>query len=268
MQLIFLGTAGDSYVTGYQLRASGGIIFKSEKRQFHIDPGPGALVRASENKIDIRDNDVLLVSHNHTNHANDVNAVIEAISLSGFDKRGILIGSDVVINGDENNQPILTKFHKECLLKYMVLKAGQRAGIDDIEIVATSTKHTVENIGFKILHPSITISYVSDTSYFAGIAEEHSDADILILNVVMPGSSKCEGNLNSEDAVKIVEKISPKLTIITHFGKSMLKEDPINEAREIQKKTGCQVIAAKDGMTIDPMAYSAISKQKRISSYK
>ena len=35
----------------------------------------------------------------------------------------------------------------------------------------------------------------------------------------------------------------------------MLKADPLNEAREIQRVTGVQTIAAKDGLLISPESY-------------
>jgi len=40
--IIFLGTGGDEYVVGKQLKGSGGIIVRVEGYQFHIDPGPAA----------------------------------------------------------------------------------------------------------------------------------------------------------------------------------------------------------------------------------
>ena len=47
----------------------------------------------------------------------------------------------------------------------------------------------------------------------------------------------------------------------------MLDADPIYEAREIQKQTGVQVIAAEDGMAIDPLSYSADLKQRTLNLY-
>ena len=48
----------------------------------------------------------------------------------------------------------------------------------------------------------------------------------------------------------------------------MLKADPLIEGREIQRKTGVQVLTAKDGMAITPSSYAAKSKQKRLNFYK
>ena len=65
--IIFLGTGGDSYVIGRQLRASGGIILQLDEDQYHIDPGPGSLVMAKEAGINLRANTALFVSNNSIN---------------------------------------------------------------------------------------------------------------------------------------------------------------------------------------------------------
>ena len=46
--VLFLGTGGDSFVIGKQMRHSGGFVIQQDDLQFQIDPGPGALVRANE----------------------------------------------------------------------------------------------------------------------------------------------------------------------------------------------------------------------------
>ena len=265
--IIFLGTGSRSVVMGKQLRGTGGIILQVDEHQFHIDPGPGALNMAKEFYINMRENTCVLVSHPHIGHCNDVNAVIDAMTHSGLDKKGVLVGNDLVINGNNFIRPYVTEFHKKCLEKYIVLGTGQKLGIDDIEIKATTTKHSIDNIGFKILTTQFTLSYFSDTAYTPELIEEHKDSDIIILNVVNPFDEKTKYNLNSNSAVKIIEKLKPKLTIITHFSMKMLKADPLLEARRINKETKTQVIAAKDGTTINPLSYSAKSKQKTLKSY-
>ena len=267
-KIIFLGTGAQSIVLGKQIRASGGIIIQSGENQIHIDPGPGALVRAKEFGVNLRENTALLVSHNHIGHCNDVNAVIDAMTYSGLDRQGVLISNETLINGTEDIVPYLTKFHRNCLEKVMVLKEGQKAAIYDIEIKAIPVVHSESNaIGFRILTPEFDLVYTSDTDYSNKIIEAYQGCDILILNVVNPTEYKTTGNLCTEDAIKIIEKVKPRLSIITHFGVKMVEADPINEAREIQKQTKQQVIAAKDGMSINPATYAAKSQQKSLKSY-
>ena len=57
------------------------------------------------------------------------------------------------------------------------------------------------------------------------------------------------------------------MAIITHFGINFLKADPLYEVREIQKQTNCQVIAAKDGMVVNPISYDVEQGQKTLYKY-
>lgn len=262
--IIFLGTGGDHYVYGKQYRASAGIVVQVDDTQFHIDPGPGTLVRAAQNNINLRATTAILVSHNHLGHSNDVNALISAMTYSGLDKKGILISNNSFVNGNQNMKPALTDYHRNCFEKIMVLEPGKRIGVENIEVAALPTKHLdAEGIGFKIYTPYFVMAYSGDTKYFNDLTNAYDGSDILILNVTNPGDEKSD-KLNVEDTVKIVAKVKPRLVIITHFGIKMIKEDPIIQAREIQRRTGVQTIAAKDGMVITPGTYSAKSRQKTL----
>lgn len=267
--IIFLGTGGDSYVVGKQIRASGGIILQIDENQFHIDPGPSSLIMAREVGVNLRGNTALLVSHNHLNHCNDINAVIDAMTYSGFDKTGVLIANDTAINGSQTYIPFLQEYYKNCLERYIVLNAGQKVGINDVEIMALKAKHSETNaIGFKFFTPQYTLTYSGDTKYSAEVVEEYKNSNILILNVPFLKKEKDNDGLSKEDAVKIINAVKPRLTIITHFGMDFIKSDPLYEVREIQKETNCQVIAAKDGMVINPLSYSVEQGQRTLVAFK
>ena len=76
-EIVFLGTGGGRFSVGRQLRASGGIILRISGIQFHVDPGPGALVRAREYNINPRETSVLLASNSMLDHCNDVNIITQ-----------------------------------------------------------------------------------------------------------------------------------------------------------------------------------------------
>ncbi|MBW2970876.1 MBL fold metallo-hydrolase [Candidatus Woesearchaeota archaeon] len=265
--IIFLGTGQGADVVGKQILGSGGIVVQTADHQIHIDPGPSSLLMARENHVNPRATTSILVSHSHINHCNDVNVLIDAMTLSGLDKKGVLISNNLLINGDILTRPYLTEFHKHCLEKYMVLKEGQKAAIDDIEIMATATKHSVECIGFRIDSPDFILSYLADTEFVPEHVKQHQGCDILILNVVYPFEAKKENNLNSADAVKIINKLRPKLAIVTHFSKQMLDADILLESRRINRETKAQVVAAKDGMAINPLTYSSKRTQTLLKGF-
>jgi ribonuclease BN (tRNA processing enzyme) len=255
-RIIFLGTAGSSAVVTKQLRGSGGIILQIEDLQFHIDPGPGSLIKAKEFGINLHHTTAVIISHKHINHCNDLNVIIDAMTHSGIETRGILLGSKSVLLGNDEDYPFLTKYHKSLVEKIIPLEKKHKVGIELLEINALPVDHTdPEALGFKMFCPRFTLSYTGDTAYSDKLVEELKGTDILIMNVPYPGNKGVGKNLDTQAAIKMVSHVRPKLAVITHFGLEMLKEDPLTQAREIQRITGIQTIAAQDGLSISPEGY-------------
>lgn len=267
--IIFLGTAGDSQVSGKQVRASGGIIIQIGELQFHLNPGPGSLVRAAQYGVNLRANTAIFVTNSNLLNCNDVNAVIDAMTYGGMDKNGLLVANKTVVQGDEKHSPFLNRSQASCVERIIMLTKGQKMAIEEVEIHALPAETTDENaIGLKFLAPDFTLVYSSDTKYSKDIVEQYKGADILLLNVNLPGNERSDESLSSDDAKKIIKEVNPKLAILTNFGMKMIKADPLYEGRMIQKDTDIQVIVAKDGMTISPGSYAANSNQKRLNTYK
>ncbi|MDR3062683.1 MAG: hypothetical protein LBU40_00900, partial [Methanobrevibacter sp.] len=105
--------------------------------------------------------------------------------------------------------------------------------------------------GFQIDDGNLKISYTSDTKYFDDLSEYHKNADILIASVLRPAGRRIRGHMGSEDFLKLVEEIQPKLAIMTHFGFKIIQANPQKEADFIQGETGIDTIAAFDGMRIN-----------------
>ncbi|MFC2136362.1 MBL fold metallo-hydrolase [Bacteroidota bacterium] len=265
--ITFLGTGGDSIVVGKQVRASGGIVFVFDDSQFHLDPGPGAIVRAKQYDINPRETTAILVSHNHLNHVSGLNSMISAMTYSGIDKRGVLVCDEETLKGSPHELPGVSKYHNSLVERFIALKPGMRIGINNINIVATTAKHTPTSIGFKFYTDKFVVSYTGDTELCKELVDDHKDSDLIIVNCKNPVGLNQKGHMNSEDVVKFLQKTKPKLAIINHFGIKMLDADPIYEAREIQKKTTCQVIAAKDGLVVNPVSYSSSLKQRKLHSF-
>ncbi len=253
-KIIFLGTAGSSTVFTKQLRSSGGIILQVEDLQFHLDPGPGSLVKAKSCEVNPHNTTAILVTHNHLNHCNDLNVIVDAMTYSGIEQRGLLLASKSVL---EENNSFLTKHHQKQLEKIIPIEKKHKVGIEIVEINALSVKHTDPTaVGFKFYCPRFSLAYTGDTAYTEELVEELMDTDLLILNVPYPGNKAKGLNLDTDSAIKIINTVKPKLAVLTHFGLEMLKTDPILEARRVQQATGIQTIAAKDGLTISPESHS------------
>jgi len=226
------------------------------------------LLAAKETGINLRANTALIVSHNHINHCNDINAVIDAMTYGGFDKKGVLVANNTAINGSEFYTPFLQKYYRDFLERFIVLEEGKRVGINDVEILALKAKHSEPNaLGFKFITPEYTLTYSGDTMYSVETVAQYDDSNVLILNVPYLKKEEGKENLCKEDAIKIISRVKPRLAIITHFGANFLKSDPLYEVRDIQRETGVQTIAAKDGMVVNPVSYSVEQGQKTLYKY-
>jgi len=249
----FLGTAGARFVMIKQLRSSGGIWVSLDGTNILIDPGPGSLIRclSSKPKLDPKNLDGIILTHRHIDHSNDVNLIIEAMTDGGFKKRGKVFAPKDALE----DEPIIFRYAREQVGEVIELHEGGRYNIRNIRF-DTPVKHIhgVETYGINIYGKGITISLISDTKYFDGL-EDFYKGDILILNVIRLEPRDDILHLSLKDAERIISKNRPKLSVLTHFGMTMLKAKPWELAENISKKLNLKVVAANDGMVIDIEKY-------------
>ncbi len=265
MKLVFLGTGGGRFSAINQRRMTGG--FRIENlggKNYHVDPGPGALVRTYQFGLDPRNIDGIFISHAHTDHYNDCEILIEAMTKGMTKFYGHIIGSKSVIEGYEKWGPAISKYHKT-KSKVVSLKDGETAVCNNCLVKATPTVHgDPAGIGFQLDYKGFKISYTSDTSYFKKLADYHKGADILIASVLRPGVNSIRGHMSSNDFIKLINEIKPKLAIMTHLGLKMISKNPISEAKRITKITNVKTLAAYDGMSLD-INYNNPAKPRMVS---
>lgn len=250
-KVTFLGSGGGRIVVAHQLRSTSGFVINLANNQIHVDPGPGALVRSNACKISPTRTNIIFVSHGHIDHVNDINAIIDAMTLGGArGKKGALISTKEVILGSKIRTPWINSFYKKLLEECFQVKAGDLVKSGNLEFTITGTKHDEPCVGFILSDGTIRIGYTADTAYFAELGKQFKNVDLLIMNVLRPGKDRWGTHLSSADVLRIIKKATPELAIIQHFGAKMLKSDPVYEARWIQKETGIRTIAATDGLSI------------------
>jgi len=251
MKVTFLGTAGGRVLIMTQLRASGGLVLEMDGEMIHIDPGPGALVRAKQFGVDLRKLTAVIISHAHPDHYTDTEIIIESMTDGTRKKRGVLLGNGHAINGGDDYRQVVSPFHLRLLERYKVLKPGDKIKVGDIEITATPAKHREDQaLGF-VFRGSKSVGYAGDGEYYPGMEKHFEGCDCLILNVLRPRSANWPGHMNTAQAKELISKVKPKLAIIQHFGMLMIKANPEKEAQWIEEQTGVKTIAAKDGMKLD-----------------
>jgi phosphoribosyl 1,2-cyclic phosphodiesterase len=247
----FIGTAGARFVVTKQLRSSGGMWMSVGETNLYIDPGPGALVRCLKSKprLEPLALDGILLTHKHLDHSGDVNVMIEAMTEGGFKKRGILFAPEDALEQD----PVVLRYLRNYVEKVIVLKENTEYRIGEISFsTAQKHRHRVETYGINFKIKPRSVSLISDTKFFPELSNLYR-GEILIIHVVRvkPVVDEAIEHLSIEDVKTIIKKVKPKLTILTHFGMTMIKAKPWEVASELEKELGSKVIAASDGMKID-----------------
>jgi phosphoribosyl 1,2-cyclic phosphodiesterase len=217
----------------------------------YIDPGPGALVRClnSKPKLEPSTLDGILLTHKHLDHSGDVNVMIEAMTEGGFKKRGVLFAPEDALEED----PVVLRYLRNYVENVVVLKESAEYRIGEISFsTAQKHRHRVETYGINFKIKPHSVSLVSDTKFFPELPNLYR-GEILIIHVarLKPVVDEPIEHLSVEDVKTILKKAKPKLTILTHFGMTMIRAKPWEVASELEKKLGLKVIAASDGMKLD-----------------
>jgi phosphoribosyl 1,2-cyclic phosphodiesterase len=245
--ITFLGTAGARFVVIRQFLASGGAWLSLGNTQILLDPGPGCLVQVARKKLDPTALDAIILSHKHLDHSGDINIMIEAMTDGGTKKRGMVFAPDDALTHD----PVILSYLRSYVHGVQVLTEGGSYTINDISFrTPVRHKHPVETYGFVFQTPRHTFSWITDTRYFEDLAG-HYEGDLLIINVVRLKPGAPLDHLSLPEVKSIIEKLRPKVAVLTHFGMTMWRAKPWELTKQLTEETGISVIAARDGFKFD-----------------
>lgn len=195
--------------------------------------------------------DGILLSHRHLDHAGDVNAMIEAMTLGGTEPRGVLFAPRDAFEGDD---PVVLRYLRGYLTRLVTLEEDGQYRVGNVKVFCpVRHRHRGEVYGFKFVTERIAVSYIADTAYFPELAEVYR-ADVVLFNVVRYKPSSLD-HLHVPEVEELIRAMRPKLSVLTHFGMTMLRARPWVVARNIGQATGCQVVAAADGQRLDLASY-------------
>jgi phosphoribosyl 1,2-cyclic phosphodiesterase len=247
--LTFLGTAGTRYVVIRQERASGGIWLESDGTRILIDPGPGSLIRCLNNDppLDPESLDAVILTHKHIDHANDVNIMVEAMTVGGTRRSGVLLAPGDALGADA---PSVLPYVRDYLTAVTALQPHSTYSINGIEVeTGPRHLHQVETYGLKFRLPDATLGIVADTRWFDDLPVAFQECDVLVINTVLlePIDRPSILHLSVPEAEALIAAVRPRIALLTHFGRSILNAGPEEIATGIGGRTGIPVHAAQDG---------------------
>ncbi len=225
----------------------------SSETQIHVDPGPGALVRALSHvpPCNPRELDAIILSHKHLDHSADVNTMIEAMTSGGFRPRGAIFAPADAFDDGAVVLPYARRFVER------VERLEPSSGPYRIGGVALRTSvahvHAVQTYGLHFEHDGLRVAYLPCGRYFEGLAADYARhrPDVLVVNVLRFRDAMDVDHLTWHDARRVVAQVRPKVAIFQHFGTKMLEADPHRLAEELEDELGLRAIAAYDGFVLD-----------------
>jgi phosphoribosyl 1,2-cyclic phosphodiesterase len=243
-----MGTAGARFMVAKQLAASGGLYLELGSTRLAMDPGPGAVVQYAKRKVDLSRLDGILVSHRHLDHCGDVNVVIEAMTEGGFRPRGKLFCPSDALDED----PVVLKYLRHFPEEVVRLQPESPYQLKEISFRTTRRHiHGVETYGFRFGDGDIpNLGWVTDSKYYDGIAEDHR-AQVMLIHTVLAQSRSDLPHLGLDVAERIIAEAQPRLAVITHFGMGVWRAHPWEVAAQLSERTGIEVKAARDGMSLE-----------------
>ncbi len=251
--ILFLGSGGARFVVARQLRASGGMWMRFGDTQIHVDPGPGALVRALNHvpPCNPRELDAIVLSHKHLDHASDVNALVEAMTSGGFRRRGMVLAPPDAVEGDPVVLPYAQRY-VERIERLHPSSGPYRVG--GVEIFTSMQHvHAVQTQGLHFVYEDLRVAYLPCGRYFEGLGADYArrQPDVLVINVLRYRDELDVDHLTWFHARDIVAEIRPKVVVFQHFGTKMLEADPPALAQQLEDELGIRAIAAYDGLRLD-----------------
>jgi len=251
--ILFLGSGGARFVVARQLRSSGGMWLRFGQTQIHVDPGPGALVRALSHvpPCNPRDLDAIVLSHKHLDHSADVNALIEAMTSGGFRRRGAVLAPADAFDTDPVVLPYARRFVER--IERLEPSSGPYLIGDVAMYTSMAHVHAVATHGLHFVHDGLRVAYLPCGRFFEGLAADYAAhrPDVLVINVLRYRDDINADHFTWQDAKRVVSEVRPKLAVFAHFGTKMLEADPPRLAVELEDELGLRAIAAYDGLTLD-----------------
>ena len=217
----------------------------------HLDPGPGALVHSWNLGLDPQKLRGILISHAHPDHYTDAEVLVEAMTGGTIKRRGVLAAPKSVLRGGKTAEIAISRYHQSLPSEVVEVAAGTKFQIEGVKILGAEARHSdVDAVGFRFETSFGSVGYTSDTEFFEGIERHYRDVRVLILCVLRPSGAPWEGHMTTNDAMKIAKAVKPEFVVLTHFGMKMIFRGPAKEAKLVERETGVETVAARDGMEL------------------
>jgi len=227
-----------------QVAASGGLYIEDGSTRLALDPGPGAIVQYAQRAVDLTTLDAIVLSHRHLDHSGDVNVMLEAMTDGGFQHRGQLFCPSDALDDD----PVVLRYVRRFPREIVRLTPQTSYSVNGLSFTTSDRHvHQSETYGFRF---GDRLGWITDSGYYDGIAEQHQ-GEVMVIHTVLRDCIPTLPHLCIADAERIIRDARPRLAFLTHYGMTVWRANPAEVATNLSQRTGIEVRAATDGLSID-----------------
>ncbi len=219
-------------------------------KQILVDCGSGTLLQLKKAKLNYKEIDIVFISHYHTDHISDLNALIQALNWTpGFDRKKdlILIGPVGFKKFYESYLKPISGVPRPDTYKIILQEIDNKIEFDNFTIESYKTNHNNDSIAYKFSKNKKTLVISGDTDFDENLIKFSENVDVLILECSYPNEQKVAGHLVSKECGEIAKKANVKKLVLSHLYPTSPEEIRLNETKEIFFNT----ILAEDLMKIN-----------------
>lgn len=219
-------------------------------KQILVDCGSGTLLQLEKANLSYKEIDIVCISHYHTDHISDFNALIQALNWTpGFDRKKelILIGPVGFKEFYESYLKPISGTPRPDTYEIIIKEIDDEIEFSNFTINSYKTNHNADSIAYKFSEEEKTVVISGDTDFDENLIGFVQNSDVLILDCSHPNNQKVSGHLVPKECGEIAKKASVKKLVLSHLYPTLSEEIRLIETKEIFSNT----ILAEDLMNLD-----------------
>lgn len=217
MELQFLGS-GDAFQSGG--RSNAAIQLTSEGKNALLDAGPGALGHLIRYGYEMRNLELIVITHFHGDHTLGLPQI--ALDIEYVSKPPS-VPTVVGPPGLKQTLDMLMQaaYSRDFELPVKELEMEKSMSVGDWTVWGIPVEHTPESIGVRVTRKGVTVAYSGDTGWCENLAALSCDADLLVLECTNYELHQSL-HVNYLTYEQRKSELSAKNVILTHLGSEML----------------------------------------------
>ena len=220
-------------------RSSPANFLKIGDKQILVDCGPGTLLQLEKAGLSYKEIDMVFLTHFHTDHISDLNALIWAYKWGNLNRK-----KDLTIIGPAGFRKYYEAFIKPLVweppardFNLIIKEIDTTLDCQDFVVQSCKTVHTDESIAYNFLYKGKSLVISGDTEFCEDLIAFSHGCDVLMLECSFNDTVKVPGHLTPTLCGEIAKQARVKKLILTHLYPDYSDDKRLSEARKLFVET-------------------------------